>query len=156
MASNDPANAEHKQIIDHVRRARALYMTGKNDEYCELNVAIWAYWADRFPAYIKQRHYQRGLSAFLWWSGNDAATDGNSMKLDQHRARAPVSAEYENRWLSSPGNVVLTLPEHVKVDISRCVDVLNCFRSPTVMGSGKAHQWELPEKFDEHMNEMIQ
>eukprot|EP00959_Pyramimonas_sp_CCMP1952_P096382 2014886-Pyramimonas_sp.AAC.1 len=27
MASNDPANEEHKQIISHVRRARALYMT---------------------------------------------------------------------------------------------------------------------------------
>ncbi|CAK0805705.1 unnamed protein product, partial [Prorocentrum cordatum] len=37
MASTDPANEEQKQIISDVRRARALYVTGNNDEYRELN-----------------------------------------------------------------------------------------------------------------------
>eukprot|EP00959_Pyramimonas_sp_CCMP1952_P039781 831967-Pyramimonas_sp.AAC.1 len=82
MASTDPANDEQKQIFAQERRARALYVsgTGHHEECRELNVVIWACWADNFPACVKRRHYERGFSALLWWSGNDVCTDGNWMK----------------------------------------------------------------------------
>eukprot|EP00959_Pyramimonas_sp_CCMP1952_P100600 2104529-Pyramimonas_sp.AAC.1 len=76
------------------------------------------------------------------------------MKLDPHRAWSQLLAEYEKRWLSSPGNIDLTIPGYVRVDISRCVEVLNCFRSPTVTGPGKARQWGFPDTFNGHMKEM--
>ena len=38
---------------------------------------------------------------------------------------------------------------HVNVDISRCIDVMNYFRCPAIMGPGKAPQWGFGGAFDE-------
>ena len=40
------------------------------------------------------------------------------------------------------------LPGHVEVDATRCVDVLQYFRAPFILGPGKASDWKLHEQFD--------
>eukprot|EP00959_Pyramimonas_sp_CCMP1952_P020688 436377-Pyramimonas_sp.AAC.1 len=130
-----------------MRRDRAWYR--------EINEIMWTCWADSCPAYVKQRHYQRGLRAFLRFSGNGIALDGRRMRLQPHRARAPLHPE-RNFWRQpSDGGVVSGLPKHVKVDVPCCIEVMNYFRCPTVMGPGKARQWGLSDRFDNLTGETV-
>eukprot|EP00959_Pyramimonas_sp_CCMP1952_P444519 9307437-Pyramimonas_sp.AAC.1 len=59
----------------------------------ELNETIWAYWASAFPAYVKRRHYCRGLNAMVLWSANDIACANhgqNTVDMRRHQNRAPT------------------------------------------------------------------
>eukprot|EP00959_Pyramimonas_sp_CCMP1952_P445172 9321494-Pyramimonas_sp.AAC.1 len=40
------------------------------------------------------------------------------------------------------------MPTHVKVDVSRFIDVMQCFRCLTVMGPGLSKQWTVGPNFD--------
>ena len=42
----------------------------------------------------------------------------------------------------------MTMPNHVLVDLSRFMDVIQFFRCPLVMGPGNSDQWALDENFD--------
>eukprot|EP00959_Pyramimonas_sp_CCMP1952_P011870 250167-Pyramimonas_sp.AAC.1 len=57
------------------------------------------------------------------------------MNLSPNLARLLVSTNYYEQWLPERDGVVIALPPRVMVDISRCIDVVNCFRYPTVHGS---------------------
>eukprot|EP00959_Pyramimonas_sp_CCMP1952_P039660 829464-Pyramimonas_sp.AAC.1 len=46
------------------------------------------------------------------------------------------------------------MPVHVKVDLSRLIDVMRYFRCPAVMGPGKAAQWGVHLNFDHHTGDL--
>eukprot|EP00959_Pyramimonas_sp_CCMP1952_P237756 4968114-Pyramimonas_sp.AAC.1 len=67
---------EQRNMANMIRDARALVMMSDNasiEEWRKLNEVILGYWANDFPAFIKQRHYCRGINAMVVWSANDIA-----------------------------------------------------------------------------------
>eukprot|EP00959_Pyramimonas_sp_CCMP1952_P228029 4768337-Pyramimonas_sp.AAC.1 len=80
-----------------IREARGLMMmsdTASIKKWRELNEVIWEYWANDFPAFVKQRHYCRGLNAMVAWSANDIACAShgqNTVDMRRHEDRAPTS-----------------------------------------------------------------
>eukprot|EP00959_Pyramimonas_sp_CCMP1952_P276698 5783904-Pyramimonas_sp.AAC.1 len=80
-----------------IRNARGLMMMSDNayiKEWRKLNEVIWAYRANDFPAFVKQRHYCRGVNAMVVWSANDiACANPGQTTLDtrRHEDRAPTS-----------------------------------------------------------------
>eukprot|EP00959_Pyramimonas_sp_CCMP1952_P017198 365278-Pyramimonas_sp.AAC.1 len=91
------------------------------------------------------------------WSASDiaCANHGQTM-LDnrRHQDRAPTIVR-ELIKMDCEGGVPTLMPVHVKVDLSRFIDVKQYFRSPTVMGPGKAAQWGVHPNFDWHTGDLI-
>eukprot|EP00959_Pyramimonas_sp_CCMP1952_P307142 6428438-Pyramimonas_sp.AAC.1 len=80
-----------------IRNARALFLMNGNhsmEEWRKLNEVIWEYWANDFPAYVKQRHYSRGLNAVVVWSASDIACASHGqhwLDTQRHQDRAPTN-----------------------------------------------------------------
>eukprot|EP00959_Pyramimonas_sp_CCMP1952_P137449 2876695-Pyramimonas_sp.AAC.1 len=80
-----------------IRKTRALFLMNDNrsiEEWRKLNEVIWEYGANDFPAYVKQRHYSRGLDAVAVWSANDiacASRGQHCLDTRRHQDRAPTT-----------------------------------------------------------------
>eukprot|EP00959_Pyramimonas_sp_CCMP1952_P172825 3611730-Pyramimonas_sp.AAC.1 len=89
-------------MIGTIRQARALLNCNDNTsvaQWRKINEEIWDFWSKAFPAYVKQRHYCRGLNAFVVWSANDIGNaDNNQQWLDvrRHADRAPIKTGRHN------------------------------------------------------------
>ena len=124
----------------------------------ELDQQILDFWSNEFPAWLKQKHYQRGLMAIAWYSGSDLAPANRGQHWYdpfRHAVRAPVQGR--DRWINCLSDGTLeTIPAHVHIDAARLRDVLNYWRAPTILGPGKSHQWGLTAKFDEQAKLLLQ
>eukprot|EP00959_Pyramimonas_sp_CCMP1952_P357698 7489480-Pyramimonas_sp.AAC.1 len=136
LQSQFGSTLEQRNMILMIRKARALSLMNDNHsmtEWRKLNEIIWAYWANASPAYVKQRHYNRGINAMVVWSANDIACDGHGQQwLDtrHHQDRAHTSVR-ELIMKECQDCVPKLMPVHVKVDLSRFIDVMQYFRCPT-------------------------
>eukprot|EP00959_Pyramimonas_sp_CCMP1952_P151622 3172441-Pyramimonas_sp.AAC.1 len=77
------ATVEQRVMIGTIRQARALLYCNDNAsvaDWRKKNEQIWEYWSTGFPAYVKQRHYCRGLNAFVVWSANDIGCASNNQQ----------------------------------------------------------------------------
>eukprot|EP00959_Pyramimonas_sp_CCMP1952_P126197 2639035-Pyramimonas_sp.AAC.1 len=73
-ANQFESTPEQRNMTHMIRKARGLSLMNDNasiKEWRILNEVIWGYWANDFPALVKQRHYYRGLNAMVVWSAND-------------------------------------------------------------------------------------
>ena len=82
METTDHRMEGQRQCIRNIRTARAQYYARNEDGFRETHEIILAYGANEFPAYIKQLHYQRCLSAYLWWSANDIGCSQGAKHID--------------------------------------------------------------------------
>eukprot|EP00959_Pyramimonas_sp_CCMP1952_P032215 676137-Pyramimonas_sp.AAC.1 len=68
LANQFGSTLEQRNVILMIRKARGLSLMNDNasiKEWRELNEVIRGYWAKDFPAFVKQRHYCRGLNAMV-------------------------------------------------------------------------------------------
>eukprot|EP00959_Pyramimonas_sp_CCMP1952_P291063 6088511-Pyramimonas_sp.AAC.1 len=68
LESQFESTLEQRNMIIMIRKARGLSLMHHNHsitEWRKLNEVIWDYWADAFPACVKQRHYSRGINAMV-------------------------------------------------------------------------------------------
>ena len=84
LGTTDVDNLPQRQVIEHIRRARAHLMPNQMDKFREYTEMIWSLWATELPAFVKQLHYQRGLSAFTWWSANDIGMHAGQILICAH------------------------------------------------------------------------
>eukprot|EP00959_Pyramimonas_sp_CCMP1952_P162711 3401805-Pyramimonas_sp.AAC.1 len=70
-----PARAQDNRIAAVLQSQYETTLEQRNSmaEWRKLNEIAWDDWANDFPAYVKQRHYSRGLNAVVVWSANDIA-----------------------------------------------------------------------------------
>eukprot|EP00959_Pyramimonas_sp_CCMP1952_P419668 8790423-Pyramimonas_sp.AAC.1 len=76
LANQFESTLVQRNMITMVRNARGLMMMNGRasiKEWRKLNEVIWGYWANDFPAFVKHRHYCRGINAMVVWSANDIA-----------------------------------------------------------------------------------
>ena len=158
LATTDSANEEQRDMIKKIREARACLLADQKKLWRQLNEQIWTFWADSFPAFVKQRHYFRGLMALFWWSSNDIGCGdrwATSLDLRPHQDRAPnKGGRHADNWMPLRRGCPEQVPMHTKVDLSRFLDVCNYYRTPTVMGAGRSDQWHLGAHFDD-LNDWI-
>ena len=89
-------NDEARDILRKIRARNLALMTSKVAEARTLNEEIWNYWNDVFPAWLKQKHYDRGLGLLLWRSANEIARGQRGqrfLKLGDHIERAPIPSK---------------------------------------------------------------
>eukprot|EP00959_Pyramimonas_sp_CCMP1952_P262997 5499571-Pyramimonas_sp.AAC.1 len=77
------------------------------------------------------------------------------MDLRPHRDRGCLSANYREQFIPTRQGVASCLPQHAKMVIPHCIDVLNYFRCPTVRGPGNATHWGLGDTFNALPTEII-
>eukprot|EP00959_Pyramimonas_sp_CCMP1952_P169488 3540491-Pyramimonas_sp.AAC.1 len=100
-----------------IRKARGLSLMDDNHsitEWRKLNEVIWDYWANVFPAYVKQRHYSRGVDAMVVWSANDTACANhgqNWLDTRRHQDRAPTNV-HELMKMECQDGVPTLMPVH--------------------------------------------
>eukprot|EP00959_Pyramimonas_sp_CCMP1952_P107702 2251949-Pyramimonas_sp.AAC.1 len=128
FANQFGSTLEQRNMTHMLRKARGLSLMNDNasiKEWRRLNEVIWEYWANDFPAFVKQRHYCRGLSSMVVWSANDIACANHgqtTVDMRRHEDRAPTSAR-ELMKTECEGGVPTLMPVHVQVDLSRFIDV---------------------------------
>eukprot|EP00959_Pyramimonas_sp_CCMP1952_P156486 3272782-Pyramimonas_sp.AAC.1 len=68
LESQFESTLEQRNMIIMIHKARALSLMDDNHsmaEWRKLNETTWGYWANVFPAYVKQRHCSRGINAVV-------------------------------------------------------------------------------------------
>eukprot|EP00959_Pyramimonas_sp_CCMP1952_P146801 3072778-Pyramimonas_sp.AAC.1 len=98
LASQFESTLEQRKMIIMIRKARGLSLMDDNafvKEWRKLNEVIWEYWANAFPAYVKQRHDCKAINAMVVWSANDIACASHGQTMSdtrRHQDRAPTIA----------------------------------------------------------------
>ena len=100
LADTKSANEEGRQVIRWIRERYAALGANNLTRARELDSLLWTFWGDSFPAWLKEKHYNRGVMALIWWSANELVPANEGQQFyDQlkHQARAPVHPT--ERWI---------------------------------------------------------